>query len=180
MSSWIGHAPPKARCDPSDDGKESDVRYSKPLGLLEQHEQVKARHRYQPEHDEVSIGRVQFRHMLEVHAVYSSDRRRDCQYCRPSRELAGDHTRPLRFQKAAELKDCREDLKEAVDHGLHAIDVIRDIVEVWSHIGADAGKVAANELSHQLAHSPECALEAREFASQSEDAGDFLSSEKAI
>ena len=41
--------------------------------------------------------------------------------------------------------------------------MVRDVVEIWCHFGADAGKVAANELSHQLGHSPERALEPREF-----------------
>lgn len=80
-----------------------------------------------------------------------------------SRELASDHTDPLRFQKAAGLEDRGQDKQEAVDHGLHAVDMVRDVVEIWCHFGADAGKVAANELSHQLGHSPERALEPREF-----------------
>jgi uncharacterized Ntn-hydrolase superfamily protein len=37
-------------------------------------------------------------------------------------------------------------------------DMVRDVVEIRCHFGADAGKVAANELSHQLGHSPERAL----------------------
>ncbi|HDT5912811.1 TPA: hypothetical protein QHC20_005828, partial [Raoultella ornithinolytica] len=78
-------------------------------------------------------------------------------------ELASDHTDPLRFQKAAGLEDRGQDKQEAVDHGLHAVDMVRDVVEIWCHFGADAGKVAANELSHQLGHSPERALEPREF-----------------
>ena len=78
------------------------------------------------------------------------------------RELAGDHTDPLRFQKAAGLKDRGQDKKEAVDHGLHAVDMVRDVVEIWCHFGADAGKVAANELSTSSA-SAERALEPREF-----------------
>jgi hypothetical protein len=43
-----------------------------------------------------------------------------------------------------------------------AVDMLCDVVEIWCHFGADAGKVAANEL-HQLGHSPERALEPREF-----------------
>ena len=101
--------------------------------------------------------------MLEVHAIYSGDRRRDRQDRRPGRELASDHTDPLRFQKAAGLEDRGQDKQEAVDHGLHAVDMVRDVVEIWCHFGAEAGKVAANELSHQLGHSPERALEPREF-----------------
>ena len=72
----------------------------------------------------------------------------------------------IAVHKAAGLEDRgqdMQDMQEAVDHGLHSVDMVRDVVEIWCHFGADAGKVAANELSHQLGHSPERALEPREF-----------------
>jgi hypothetical protein len=58
--------------------------------------------------------------------------------------------------------------------------MIRDVAEVWSHVGADAGKMPTDQLSDQFSHSCECALEAREFVSKSEDALDFFSSEKVV
>ena len=104
---------------------------------------------------------VQLRHVLKVHAVYSSDRRRDCQYCRPA--ASWRVTTPiLCASRRLLVKDRGQDKQEVVDHGLHAVDMVRDVVEIWCHFGADAGKYA-NELSHQLYHSPERALEPREF-----------------
>ena len=38
------------------------------------------------------------------------------------------------------LEDRGQDKQEAVDHGLHAVDMVRDVVEIWCHFGADAGK----------------------------------------
>ena len=94
--------------------------------------------------------------------------------------MTSDDTRPLRLKQAAEFKDRPQDLKETIDHGLHTIYVVSDIVEVRSHFSADAGEMPTDKLSDQFGHSTERALEAREFASQTEYPGDFFSSEKAV
>ncbi len=81
-----------------------------------------------------------------------------------------NHLITVRHGNAGALGKLREQLEasptqfgKGVDYVLHAVDMVRDVVEIWCHFGADTGKVAANELSHQLGHSPERALEPREF-----------------
>jgi hypothetical protein len=56
--------------------------------------------------------------------------------------------------------------------------VIRDIVEVGAHFGADAWEMPANQLSDQFSHGAQRAFEAGEFASQFEEPGDFCFAEK--
>ena len=58
--------------------------------------------------------------------------------------------------------------------------MVGNVVEVGPHLSADAGKVSAHELAHQLGHSAKGALKARKLASQAEDASNVLSPKEVV
>src|SRR6266478_2903789 len=118
-------------------------------------------------HDgDVTIFPLQFRHVLEVHAVDSGDRGRDRDDGKPRGQFFGDRGfLSLTDQKARFEGKCKN-LSKRVDLLLNCPDVVRDVAEQRLHGGPHHRQVVMLKPAANLHQGPDRVSQAQQVASQ--------------
>jgi len=153
-------------------------RQSDPAGFFESVEKERAKRGDRCRHHEIAVPRFQFGHVLKVHPVDPGNCRRNGEDGSPGRQLASDGALPLLLQQVAGLERGGDDLAQTADHALDAPHVIEDVAEVRLGVVVDAGQIEVCELTRDLGHRMENALEQDDLPPQAKNASDFLALEK--
>ena len=113
---------------------------SKPVATFEPDVEPNADRSDDAEDDEISPLRLQFGHILEIHAVDSGNRGRHREDRSPGGKLTGDRTLALLFEQVTRLEHRDQDVADAGDGALNPEHVIVELRNLVAVVGTFHGK----------------------------------------
>src|SRR5262245_26012588 len=140
---------------------------SQPSAPAQLPEHGAADNRDEPEDEVVSVLPLELGHMLEVHAIDASNRRRHRQNCSPSRQAARDGSLLCLPNHQAGFKCECQHLAQRIDLLLYAVYVIADITKQWLHLSVDGFHLGVLKAPTDLGKGSGCVAQLKQLAPQS-------------